>query len=62
MRLTDFRDMVTRMAAEIPAEFLDGIVDITVSPRIVVHPEREGVWTLGECIPLPGEDGDPRHL
>jgi hypothetical protein len=62
MRLSDFRDMVRRMASEIPAEFLEGIVEITVSPRTVPHPERDEIWTLGECIPLPGEDGDPRHL
>jgi hypothetical protein len=62
MRLSDFRGMVRRMASEIPAEFLEGIVEIAVSPRTVPHPEREEIWTLGECIPLPGEDGDPRHL
>jgi len=62
MRFADFRDMVLRMASEIPAEFLEGIVEITVSPRTMPHPEREGIWTLGECIPLPGEDADPRHL
>ncbi len=50
------------MTAEIPAEFLDGIVAITVSPQTVPHPERADIWTLGECIPLPGEDGDLRHL
>jgi hypothetical protein len=54
--------MVRRQAAEIPAEFYAGIAEVVVSPRTVRHPEREGIWTLGECIPLPGEDGDPRHL
>lgn len=33
-----------------------------VSPRTVAHPDREGIWTLGECIPLPSEDGDPKYL
>ncbi|NOT07951.1 MAG: hypothetical protein HOP28_07070 [Gemmatimonadales bacterium] len=62
MRLSDFEALVRRQAAEIPAEFLDGIAEVVVSPRTVVHPAREGVWTLGECVPLPGADNDPRHL
>ena len=62
MRLSDFEAMVHRQSGEIPAEFLDGIAEVVVSPRTVVHPEREGIWTLGECIPIPGDDGDPRHL
>ena len=33
-----------------------------VSPRTLPHPEREEIWTLGECIPIPGDDGDPRNL
>ena len=33
-----------------------------MSPRTVPHSEREGIWTLGECIPLPSEDGDVRYL
>ena len=62
MRLQDFEALVRRQSGEIPAEFLDGIAEVVVSPRTVVHPEREGIWTLGECIPVPGDDGDPRHL
>jgi hypothetical protein len=62
MRLHDFEALVRRQSGEIPAEFLDGIAEVVVSPRTVVHPEREGIWTLGECIPVPGDDGDPRHL
>ena len=62
MRLQDFEVMVRRMAGEIPPEFLEGVAEIVVSPRVVAHPDRGGVWTLGECIPLPGDDGDPRHL
>jgi len=62
MRLADFEAMVRRQAEEIPSEFLDGIAEVVVSPRTVEHPEREGVWTLGECIPLPGDDGNPKHL
>jgi hypothetical protein len=28
---------------------------VTVSPRALPHPVRDGVFTLGECIPLPLE-------
>lgn len=62
MRLPDFEAMILRMADEIPPEFLEGVADIRVSPRTVVHPEREGIWTLGECIPLPSEGADPHQL
>ena len=63
MRLPDFEALVARLTAEVPTEFLEGIVEIVVSPRTVPHPERSEIWTLGECIPIPGgEDGDPRHL
>jgi hypothetical protein len=46
------------MAAEIPDEFLAGIAEITVSPKAIEHPEREGIYTLGECIPLPAASDD----
>ncbi len=49
--------MVRRMAHEVPAEFLQGIAEITVSPRTVPHPSREEIFTLGECIPLPAGAG-----
>lgn len=58
MRLSDFEAMVRRMAEEIPDEFLEGLAEITVSPRAVEHPEREGIYTLGECIPLPTASDD----
>lgn len=54
--------MVGRLVEEIPAEFRNGIVEVRVSPRTVRHPERPEVWTLGECIPLPLSETDPRHL
>lgn len=57
MRLRDFESMVRRMGGEVPAEFLDGVVEITVSPRTVPHPDRHEIFTLGECIPLPVADG-----
>src|SRR6266545_4348620 len=62
MRLSDFESLVRRLSADIPEEFLSGIAEIVVSPRSVPHPEREEVWTLGECVPIAGDDGDPRHI
>ncbi len=54
MRLDDFRAMVRRMADEVPPEYYEGIADVTVSPRTLPHPVRADIYTLGECIPLPG--------
>ena len=56
MRLADFEAMVRRFADEVPADFLQGIAEIAVSPRTVPHPERAEIYTLGECIPLPSSD------
>ncbi|HRP07391.1 MAG TPA: metallopeptidase family protein [Gemmatimonadales bacterium] len=52
-----FEEMIRSMSAEIPSEYFDGITEVTVSPRAVPHPVRGGVFTLGECIPLPLDDG-----
>jgi Zincin-like metallopeptidase len=49
--------MIRRIAAEVPAEFMQGIAEVTVSPRAVPHPDRAEIFTLGECIPLPSGDG-----
>jgi hypothetical protein len=57
MRLADFEAMVVRMAGEVPREFLPGVAEIAVSPRTVPHPDRPGIYTLGECIPLPAPEG-----
>jgi predicted Zn-dependent protease with MMP-like domain len=62
MLLSDFESMVSRMTADVPAEFLDGVAEIVVSPRTLPHPERPGIYTLGECIPLPGGDGTPEGI
>jgi hypothetical protein len=59
MRFSDFEAMVRRQADEVPAEFLDGVAEIAVSPRTVPHPARDDIFTLGECIPLPTPDGAP---
>jgi hypothetical protein len=63
MRLADFEAMVRRMTGDVPAEFLEGVAEIVVSPRVRPHPERTDIFTLGECIPLPaGPEGDPRDI
>lgn len=56
MRLSDFEAMVRRLADEVPAEFMEGIAEIAISPRAVPHPERAEIFTLGECIPLPAAE------
>jgi hypothetical protein len=52
--------MVRRMCADVPATYFDGVTEVVVSPRAVPHPVRDGIFTLGECIPLPleGEGSD----
>lgn len=52
MRLADFRALIDRLLAEVPASYLDGIVDVEVSAKAVPHPVRADIYTLGECIPL----------
>ncbi len=56
MRFADFEALIRRIAGEVPAEFLEGIAEIAVSPRTVPHPHRADIYTLGECIPLPTSD------
>lgn len=57
MRLAPFEDLVRAMCDDIPAEYFDGVTEVVVSPRVVPHPVRADIFTLGECIPLPLEDG-----
>jgi zinicin-like metallopeptidase len=57
MRLADFENMVRRLCEEVPEDFFDGIAEVVVSPRVVPHPDRADVFTLGECIPLPVQVG-----
>lgn len=52
MRLDDFRRLVQRLVAEVPREYLEGVVAVDVSPQTVPHPVHGDVYTLGECIPL----------
>jgi hypothetical protein len=58
MQLAAFETLVRALAAEIPAEFLAGIAEITVSARTVPHPDHPEVFTLGECIALPAASDD----
>jgi hypothetical protein len=62
VRLADFEAMVRRMSGDVPAEFLDGVAEIVVSPRVRPHPDRSDIYTLGECIPLPAADGDLQEI
>ena len=62
MRLADFQSLVRRQADEVPAEFLDGVLEVTVSPRTLPHPTRPGIYTLGECVPLLTEDPGPEGV
>ena len=57
MRLADFEAMVRRLCSEVPGHFFEGIAEVVVSPRTVPHPDREEIFTLGECDPLPMEVG-----
>jgi hypothetical protein len=50
--LEDFRALVRRLQQEIPDQFESGVADIDVSPKTAPHPVHQGVYTLGECIPL----------
>lgn len=58
MRLSDFESMVRRLSQEVPAHFFEGISEVTVSPRAAPHPTRPEIYTLGECVPLPGDPGE----
>jgi hypothetical protein len=57
MRLSDFEVMVRGLCREVPEDFFDGIAEVVVSPRTVPHPDRDEVFTLGECFPLPVQVG-----
>ncbi len=58
MQFAEFERLITRLTREIPAEYLDGIAAIDVSPKSVPDPVRADVYTLGECIPLHGSDDE----
>jgi hypothetical protein len=52
VRLPDFRALVERLQAEVPPAYLDGIIEVGVSPKAIPHPVRAEIYTLGECIPV----------
>lgn len=59
MELRDFRALVGRMVAEVPPQYLEGVVAIEVSPQTVPHPAYPSVYTLGECIPVEAAEEPP---
>jgi hypothetical protein len=58
MQLAEFERLIKRLTREIPPEYLDGIAAIDVSPKTVPDPVCADVYTLGECIPLHGNDDE----
>ena len=53
MTYQEFETLITRLTDAIPRDYLQGVAAISVSPRAVPHRESPGVFTLGECVPLP---------
>ena len=58
MQFAEFERLIRRLTREIPAEYLEGIAAIDVSPKAIPDPVRADVYTLGECIPLHGSDSE----
>ena len=56
MRLDDFRSLVARLERDIPPAFEGGVVGVEVSLKTIPHPVLDGIYTLGECIPLEWSD------
>ncbi|HTR19776.1 MAG TPA: hypothetical protein VMH88_02890 [Gemmatimonadales bacterium] len=57
MELPDFRALVDRLRNEVPPSYLEGVVEVAVSPKTIPDPLRGEVYTLGECIPLEWTSG-----
>lgn len=55
MRLDDFERLIHRLVEEVPQEFLAGVAGVDVSRKTLPHPERQEVYTLGECVPVASE-------
>ncbi|NNG17852.1 MAG: hypothetical protein HKM89_15360 [Gemmatimonadales bacterium] len=53
MTYPEFEALIHQLVEAIPADYLRGVAQVSVSPRAVPHPESPGVFTLGECVPLP---------
>lgn len=58
MRYADFEALARRLWREVPSEFLEGVSGLEVSRKTLPHPARADVYTMGECVPLPGEAGE----
>lgn len=52
MRLEEFQQLVHRLLKDVPQSYLDGVVAVDVSPKVLPHPVHGDVYTLGECMPL----------
>jgi len=46
----EFERSAREAYAQIPAEYLEGVDGLTVVAEAHPHPERQGVFTLGECV------------
>ena len=52
MTREQFEQLVRTIADQVPANYLEGVAAIDVSPRTVPHPVHADVYTMGECIPF----------
>src|SRR6266540_6329743 len=52
MRLEEFQQLVHRLLKDLPQSYLDGVVAVDVSPKVLPHPVHGDVYTLGECVRL----------
>lgn len=50
MKYDAFARAAERAFEEIPPAYREGVDGLTVSRSAHAHPERAGVWTLGECV------------
>jgi hypothetical protein len=57
MKIGAFQQMVDALVDDVPAEYLEGLAAVDVSPRALPHPVHADVYTMGECVPIHG-DGD----
>jgi len=62
VRLGEFQALVRRLADEVPGEFFDGILEVTVSPCFFNDTATAEIYTLGECIPVPPEVAGPEAI
>src|SRR4029078_7225027 len=58
MRLRACAALVQRLQTEVPAEYLEGVMEIEVSRNTLPHPTRSDIYTLCERTPLPLDHQD----